>query len=121
MDGKRIEKVREFADKLAEYIAASKDKRLFRDLVFAGRSWEVRNALTKAQRNQAKDQGNLLFGLQDYLEVFEADGAVGVSDWSLTRDLISIRLVESLHGKGFFKENPEVLETPEDETGTATA
>jgi CRISPR-associated protein Cst1 len=121
MDGKRVEKVRDFADKLAGYIAASKDKRLFRDLVFAGRSWEVRNALTKAQRNQAKDQGNLLFGLQDYLEVFEADGAVGVSDWSLTRDLISIRLVESLHGKGFFKENPEVLETPEDETGAATA
>jgi CRISPR-associated protein Cst1 len=121
MDGKRVEKVREFADKLAGYIAASKDKRLFRDLVFAGRSWEVRNALTKAQRNQAKDQGNLLFGLQDYLEVFEADGAVGVSDWSLTRDLISIRLVESLHGKGFFKENPEVLETPEDETAAATA
>lgn len=120
MDGKRVEKVREFADKLAEYIWASKDKRLFRDLVFAGKSWEVRNALTKAQRNQAKDQGNLLFGLQDYLDVFEADGAVGVSDWSLTRDLVSIRLVESLHGKGFFKENPEVLETPKDETGAAT-
>jgi len=121
MDGKRIEKVREFADKLAGYIAASNDKRLFRDLVFAGRSWEVRNALTKAQRNQAKDQGKLLFGLQDYLEVFEADGAVGVSDWSLTRDLISIRLVESLHGQGFFKDNPEMLETPEEETGTANA
>jgi CRISPR-associated protein Cst1 len=121
MDGKRIEKIRDFADKLAGYIAASKDKRLFRDLVFAGKSWEVRNALTKAQRNQAKDQGNLLFGLQDYLEVFEADGAVGVSDWSLTRDLISIRPVESLHGKGFLKENPEVLDTPEDETGAATA
>lgn len=120
MDQKRVEKVREFADGLAGYIFASNDKRLFRDLVFAERSWQVRNALTKAQRNQAKDQGNLLFGLQDYLEVFEADGAVGVSDWSLTRDLISIRLVESLHSKGFFKDNPEVLETPSDETGSAT-
>jgi CRISPR-associated protein Cst1 len=121
MDAKRIERVREFADKLAAYIDASKDKSLFRGLVFAGKSWEVRNALAKAQRNQAKDHGNLLFGLQEYLDVFEADGAVGVSDWSLTRDLISIRLVEALHVRGFFKDNAELLETPEDETGAATA
>ena len=121
MEAQRIEKVREFADKLAAYIAASNDKRLFRDLVFAGRSWEVRNALTKAQRNQAKDQGNLLFGLQEYLDVFEADGAVGVSDWSLTRDLISIRLVESLHGREFFNEKSDWLESPQNDPGTETA
>jgi len=120
MEAKRIEKVREFADKLADHIAVSNDKRLFRDLVYAARSWEVRNALTKAQRNQAKDQGNLLFGLQEYLDVFEADEAVGISDWSLTRDLISIRLVESLHGRGFFKEHPDLLETPGGETAIPT-
>jgi len=121
MDPRRIEKLREFADKLATYLANSNDKGLFRDLVFAGRSWEVRNALTKAQRNQAKDHGNLLFGLQEYLDVFEADGAVGIADWSLTRDLISIRLVESLHSKNFFKEKSDWLESPQSDPSITTA
>ena len=121
MDPRRIEKIREFADKLATYVANSNDKRLFRDLVFAGRSWEVRNALTKAQRNQAKDRGNLLFGLQEYLDVFEADGAVAIADWGLTRDLISIRLVESLHGKDFFKEKSDWLDDSQSDPSTTTA
>lgn len=114
MDTKRVEKIRDFADKLAEHIATAKDKRLFQDMVFGRRSWEVRNALTKAQRNEAKDRGTLLFGLQDYLDVFEADDAVGISDWSLTRDLVSIRLIEALHQKNFFKEAKDWLESTAD-------
>ena len=37
MDTKRVEKIRDFADRLAEHIATAKDKRLFQDMVF-GRS-----------------------------------------------------------------------------------
>ena len=114
MDTKRVEKIRDFANKLAEHIATANDKSLFQDMVFGRRQWEVRNALTKAQRNEAKDRGTLLFGLQDYLDVFEADDAVGVADWSLTRDLISIRLVEALHQNGFFKEKRDWLENAAD-------
>ncbi len=114
MDTKRVEKIRDFANKLADHIATANDKSLFQDMVFGRRQWEVRNALTKAQRNEAKDRGTLLFGLQDYLDVFEADDAVGVADWSLTRDLVSIRLVEALHQKGFFKEKRDWLENAAD-------
>jgi hypothetical protein len=114
MDTKRVEKIRDFADRLGEHIATAKDKRLFQDMVFGRRAWEVRNALTKAQRNEAKDRGVLLFGLQDYLDVFEADDAVGVADWSLTRDLVSIRLIETLHQKNFFKEAKDWLESATD-------
>jgi CRISPR-associated protein Cst1 len=114
MDTKRVEKIRDFADRLGEHIATTKDKRLFQDMVFGRRAWEIRNALTKAQRNEAKDRGALLFGLQDYLDVFEADDAVGVADWSLTRDLVSIRLIETLHQKHFFKEAKDWLENAAD-------
>jgi CRISPR-associated protein Cst1 len=114
MDERRIEAIKGFADRLASHIKVSNDKSLFRNLVFAQRPWEVRNSLAKAQRNQAKDRGDLLFGLDDYVKVFEADDAVGRSDWSLTRDLISIRLVEELHKLGFFeKENADLLTEPE--------
>lgn len=115
MDERRIEAIKQFAVRLANYISQANDKGLFHNLVYGQRPWEVRNALTKAQRNQAKDHGRLLFGLEEYLDVFEADSAVGLSDWSLSRDLISIRLVEQLHSKGFFnqEENLELLAEPE--------
>lgn len=109
MDAKRIERIKEFADGLAKHIGASHDGRLFRDVVFGRRPWEVRNALTKAQRNEAREHDRLLFGLQEYLDVFESDDAVGMADWALTRDLISIRLVESLHESGFFKDRADLL------------
>ena len=86
--------------------------------MYGQKSWEIRNALTKAQRNRAREHDELLFGLDEYLEVFIADDAVGKADWSLIRDLISIRLVEQLYQKGFFKkeENQDLLVEPETET-----
>lgn len=117
MDEKRLEAIREFADKMADFIDRSKNREVFRNLVYGRWAWQVRNALTKAQRDRAREYNELLFGLEDYLKVFIADDAVGKSDWSLSRDLISIRLVEQLHNKGFFKgENLDLLQEPEDET-----
>lgn len=119
MDAKRIDRIKDFADQLADHIRTSNDARLFRDVVFGRRAWEVRNALTKAQRDEAREHGRLLFGLQDYLDVFEADDAVGLGDWSLTRDLISIRLVERLQKGGFFVERGEWLKGGTAGEGTA--
>ena len=101
MEQQRIESIRTFADGLAEHIKTRNDKKLFGDVVRADRAWEFRNALTKAQRNEANANGRLLFGLDEYLAVFEADDSIGRTDWSLIRDLISIRLVEQLHKSGF--------------------
>ena len=70
----------------------------------------LRNELTKAQRNVAKEKNSLLFTFQEYLDVFIADEAVGQMDWRLTSDLISIRLMEQLLKKhGYFEKNPEIL------------
>jgi CRISPR-associated protein Cst1 len=101
MEQQRIEAIRSFSDGLAEHIRLRNNKRLFRDIVRVDRAYEFRNALTKAQRNEADANGRLLFGLDEYLAVFEADDSVGRADWSLIRDLISIRLVEQLHKAGF--------------------
>lgn len=117
MDEKRLEAIREFADKMADFIARSNDREVFRDLVYGRWAWQVRNALTKAQRNRAREHNELLFGLDDYLKIFVADEAVGKSDWSLVRDLISIRLVEQLHKKDYFKgKNEDLLREPEKES-----
>ena len=64
MEQERIEAVRTFADGLAEHIKGRNDKRLLRTIVRAERAFEFRNALTKAQRNEANANGRLLFSLR---------------------------------------------------------
>lgn len=115
MEQQRIEAIRKFADALAEHIKQRNDKRLLRDVIRADRAYEFRNALTKAQRNEADSNGRLLFGLDEYLAVFEADDSIGRADWSLVRDLISIRLVEQLHKSGFLTK--EMLQDESDTQG----
>ncbi|HLH31051.1 MAG TPA: hypothetical protein VKY31_07595, partial [Terriglobia bacterium] len=110
MTQERIDRIRAFADRLAEHIANTRDKKLFRGVVYSSRAYELRNALTRAQRSEAHDHNTLLFGLAEYLDVFESEDMVRIGDWSLTRDLISIRLVESLHNRSFFGENADLLE-----------
>jgi CRISPR-associated protein Cst1 len=101
MDSARVNAIRSFADRLAEYVQRTNDKKLFQRIVYSDKAWEFRIALINAQRNQAVNGGSLLFGLDDYLAVFEAEDSVGQLDWRLTRDLISVRLVEQLHKSGF--------------------
>lgn len=111
VDGRFVESIKQFADRLADYIERTNDKPLFRSIVYARGPRELRGALVRAQRNQARERNELLFGLQEYLDVFEADEAIGRSDWSLVRDLVSIRLVEELYRRGFFakEDNKELL------------
>jgi CRISPR-associated protein Cst1 len=117
MQQERIEAIRTFADRLAEHIRQRNDRPFFRDLVYLDRAYEFRNALTKAQRNEARANGGLLFGMDDYLKVFEADDAVGRSEWALIRDLISIRVVEQLQKAGWLTK--EIL--GDDESGQTAA
>jgi CRISPR-associated protein Cst1 len=97
MSPDRVERVRAFADMLAEYIAEKNDKGIFRTIAFAQRPWELRNSLEKAQRKEYLSNQKLLFSFDDYVNVFETEDNAGFADWSLVRDLICIRLIEQLH------------------------
>lgn len=102
MNEERIKAIRAFADRLAEIIDDHNDKRLFQGLVYTAKEWEYRALLTKVQRQYANDRNQLLFGLEQYLDLFLQTDGGGPSQWSLVRDLISIRLVEELFKKKFF-------------------
>lgn len=114
MEQARIEAIRSFADSLATHIQVRNDKRLFKTIVRAQKAFEFRNALTKAQRNEADANSRLLFGFDQYLEIFEADDSIGRLDWNLIRDLISIRLVEQLHKAGFLSKDMLEDEEPQE-------
>jgi len=113
MSPDRIKQIKDFADKLAEYISTRNDKGFFQQVVYAKFNRDVRNALVKAQRNELLSKNSLLFTLDQYLAVFEADDAVGAINWSLIRDLISIRLMEKLHESGWL--TPEKLSSETEE------
>ena len=117
MEQQRIDAIRSFADSLADHIRTRNDKKLFGEILRTARAYEFRNALSKAQRNEARDNNRLLFGLDEYLAVFEADEGIGRVDWNLIRDLISIRLVEQLQKSGFLSK--EMLQEPEQEQENA--
>lgn len=116
MNSDRLKKLREFADRLATLINDHNDKSLFRGLVFTSSEYEYRGLLTKVQRRYAHERNQLLLGLDDYLDLFMSSDSDEPVHWSLIRDLISIRLVESLFHKKFFDRtgNAEVLDPSED-------
>lgn len=123
MKKERLDQIRLFADNLAELIAEHNDRPLFRNLVFTGNEWVYRGILTKVQQRYAREKSKLLFGLEEYIDIFISDDPGDRVPWSLVRDLISIRLVETLFKKGFFAtaENRAALESPDETTADSAA
>lgn len=104
----RVEAIRAFADKLAGWIHAKTDKRLYQALLYDKLS-ELSHRLRRAQQESAG--GELLFGLDEYRDVWlHEDG-----DRFLVRDLVSIRVVERLHELGWFREHPDAALAKEDD------
>ncbi len=117
MNQERIALIKEFATQLATVIDEHNDKRLFRELVFTAGEWQYRALLTKVQQQYFRDRGKLLFGFDEYVDIFLTPDGDGPPRWSLIRDLISIRLVEQLHEKKFFErpQNAGAMEEKETE------
>ena len=116
MSPDRIQRIREFADALAAYIEKRNDAPFFQKITFARYPWILRGELVKAQRKEFLQAKDLLFALDDYVEVFEAEDNSGAANWSLVRDLICIRLIEILHKNGWLTaEKLKAEEAEEDE------
>jgi hypothetical protein len=96
----RIDAIRTFADKLATWIHAKTDKKLYNALTY-DRLSELQQALRRVQRESVG--GELLFGLEEYRDVWLHDDG----DAYPVRDLICIRVVEKLHELGYFRAHPE--------------
>ena len=105
MNTGRIDAIKTFADKLAEWINQKRDKKLFNAILFEKLS-ELEHRLRTVQHESAKSAGGtLLFGLDEYRNVWlHEDG-----DRFLVRDLISIRVVETLHQKNWFRDNLDIV------------
>jgi len=97
MSPKRIEMIKDFADKLIASIERSGKKKLIIELSYVRKAWEFRNLLLKELRRDFTQHNDLLFTFEQYLGLFEDDDGAGLADWGLTRDLLMIRLFQLSH------------------------
>lgn len=99
MDKKRVEKLKEFADKLATAIHEESDRSLLSGVLYSNDRAKfvatLKTALVK-YRKKGGGKARLLFGLDDILQVFFGDDVTNIMPWYLTRDLVRIRLIETL-------------------------
>ncbi len=107
MNKGRIEVIRCFADKLADWVNQKADKKLLHALYY-GKLSALDYRLRRVQQESAS--GKLLFGLDEYRDVWlHEDG-----DRYLVRDLITIRVVERLYELGYYRTHPEDAVVHED-------
>lgn len=95
----RIEAIKQFGDKLANWITEKRDRNLYRALTIEP-PWELRQRLLRAQR------GGLPLGLDEYAAVWLHEDDSRANE-NLVRDLVCIRVVERLYELKYFDSHPE--------------
>lgn len=94
LDKTRIEAIRKMGDSLANY-ARNNDFRLLNRLFRARYFRELSYELSRAKQAAAAE-GQTLFTFDGFIEVFAESEDVPRLDWSLARDLVSIRMIDQL-------------------------
>jgi len=95
MNKQRIEKIKTFADRIAECIEKSGDKKRVNALQSAKDFASFRNQLRLILKDwQKQGRDDPLIGFDDYIEILIPGDYAG---WTEIRDLIVIRLYEKLH------------------------
>ncbi|MEW6505280.1 MAG: type I-B CRISPR-associated protein Cas8b1/Cst1 [Chloroflexota bacterium] len=109
MDENRIASIRSLGDALAQYILRTNDRAFF-NAFWMGRNYhEVRAALIRASQREVRAGRPPLLGLDQFLAVFEQYEGSPAADWRLGRDLVLIRLLESLYQQGWLQQHAEEI------------
>lgn len=113
MDQDRIRDIRVVADRIASYIQAQNDRRLFQALYSATGYRELRNALIKANLIALRLTGQPLISFEEFISVYEIGEESPQPDWRLAHDLMLLRLMEQL--ASWLRGHREVIEVLEPE------
>jgi CRISPR-associated protein Cst1 len=111
MEQARIEKIRVFGDRLADYTRKRNSKRFFRTFFTERNPNFLRDRLVKANLDAVKAGESPLFDMDSYIDVFEESEENYRSDWRLVRDLVLMRMIDNL--KDWLIQNPEAVPAEE--------
>lgn len=128
VNSERVEKTKQFADKLVAYLLSSNDKNFFRQLFYHGgrRNYDydqLRNLFLKTNMRVIKESNfhQLPVTFDDFVEVFEEWEDTYHGTWRLGRDLVLLRVMERLYQEGWFTKefiNEIKISLPEDSDET---
>jgi CRISPR-associated protein Cst1 len=94
MDNTRIEAIRNFADRIADYLEKTKEFKRVTSLEAVKSPYTLRNSLRIIEKRMIKEKfENPLFTFDEYVELLFPEG----SDWRETLDLTLFRIYERLH------------------------
>ncbi|MFN8472180.1 MAG: type I-B CRISPR-associated protein Cas8b1/Cst1 [Anaerolineae bacterium] len=97
MDQDRINRIRELADQLADYVSNNNDRAFFRALYTADKYPILRNEIIKVDYNNARQGNGPIVTFDQFVEVFgNWDEANRFGYWLFARDLLLIRMIERL-------------------------
>ena len=112
----RIEAIRDFGDRLANYVKEANDKTFFRRFFMEQRYDFFSTLLQKANLNWVKKGNAPLMTFDPYMEIFEEGVNLPYYNWRVTRDLLMIRMIEQLYEKGWLGGNEDALEEIENDS-----
>jgi len=113
MDKTRVSAIAELGDQLAEEVVALNDVRLFRSVATADGYRIVRNLLIRADLARLKRGEPPVIGFDSFLKIFEEGEELARVDWRLAWDLAVIRMLDTLHQKGWFSRSEDPLDVDE--------
>jgi len=110
---RRINRIREIGDQLADYVNEENDKKFFTTFYGEQSRYDIiRNALIRVNRYRLKQGKPPILKFDPFVEVFEDQDENGRSDWRLARDLVLIRMIERLYDLKWIEKH--VDEIPEE-------
>ena len=113
MDQKRIDEIRKLGDALAEHVSGEDDRHFFNSFLMARRYDSLRATLIRVNVARVKRGQPPVVAFEPFITVFEEGEDLPRSDWRLARDLVLIRMIEQLHGRGWLKNRAEDLAVPD--------
>jgi len=117
MDTTRIERIRTLGDGLAFYVEKEGGKRFFRSFFTENNPSNFRTLLIKANIAHIRNGHPSLFDMGTYIDVFEEGNEVMRSDWRLARDLVLMRMIDTLQ-QTWLLHNRDAIPEEEPESDT---
>ncbi len=114
MEVSRITKIKEFGDRLADYIEATDGEKFFRALRTAKTYNEFQQMIIYTSRKAAQ-KDTLLINFDDYIKIFEEIEDENYGSWKFARNLVLIRIIERLYEKQWIQTKDFLEESPDEE------
>jgi CRISPR-associated protein Cst1 len=110
MDASKIELIKQFAERLTDYIEQTQGARFFRSFRVIRNYNQFHTLLTSTLYRAAARQNILLFDIDQFVAMFEDEEEAMPGGWQLIRNLIVIRIIEQLYHRRHLQDFTEALE-----------